>query len=66
MYFFFLCLLLYMKRTIHNKQIFTETMIQSVVQEILLFWKTELKKTINIMDIQDISKNIKKKSKTKI
>ena len=55
-----------MKRTIHNKQIFTETMIQSVVQEILLFWKTELKKTINIMDIQDISKNIKKKSKTEI
>ena len=54
-----------MKRTIHNKQIFTETMIQSVVQEILLFWKTELKKTINIMDIQDISKNIKKKIKQK-
>ena len=54
-----------MKRTIHNKQIFTETMIQSVVQEILLFWKTELKKTINIMDIQDISKNIKKKVKQK-
>ena len=54
-----------MKRTIHKKQIFTDTMIQSATQEILLFWNTDLQQTINIMDIQDISKKVKKKIKKK-
>ena len=52
-----------MKQTIQTRNIFTENMLPSAVQDILLFWNTDLQQTIDIMDIQNISNKIKQKIK---